>query len=99
MQEGAPEMKAKEIRSMTESEIKSKLEDSQDKLFKQKMQKSMGQAETPHKIRQTKKDIARFITILAEKKRSNHGKGKSEPESISTKPAASTPTTRKKKKG
>jgi large subunit ribosomal protein L29 len=90
-------MKAKEIRSMTESEMKSKLEEFQDKLFKQKMQKSLGQAENPHKIGQTKKDIARLITILAEKKRSNNGKGKSEPESKS--PAESTPATKRKKKG
>ncbi|MGD2087020.1 MAG: 50S ribosomal protein L29 [Candidatus Aminicenantes bacterium] len=92
-------MKGKEIRSMTESEINSKLEEFQDKLFKQKMQKSLGQAENPHKIRQTKKDIARLITILAEKKRSNYGKGKSEPESKSSAPAASTQAARRKKKG
>jgi large subunit ribosomal protein L29 len=92
-------MKAKEIRSMTESEIKSKMEEFQDKLFKQKIQKSLGQTENPHKIRQTKKDIARLITILAEKKRSNNGEGKSEPESKSTSPAASTQTTKRKKKG
>jgi large subunit ribosomal protein L29 len=67
-------MKAEEIRSMTENEIEDKIAEFQDKLFKQRMQKSMGQAENPHKIRQTRKDIARFITILAEK-RSNNGKG------------------------
>jgi large subunit ribosomal protein L29 len=92
-------MKAKEIRSMTESEITSKLDESQDKLFKQKIQKSLGQTENPHKIRQTKKDIARLITILAEKKRSNNGEGKSEPESKSTSSGTSTKTTRRKKKG
>jgi large subunit ribosomal protein L29 len=67
-------MKAEEIRSMTENEIEDKIAEFQDKLFKQRMQKSMGQAENPHKIRSTRKDIARFITILAEK-RSNYGKG------------------------
>jgi large subunit ribosomal protein L29 len=92
-------MKAKEVRSMTESEIKSKLDEFQDKLFKQKIQKSLGQTENPHKIRQTKKDIARLITILAEKKRSNHGKGKSEPESKSKSPETNTQTTKRKKKG
>lgn len=66
-------MKAKEIRSMTESEIESKLAESQDKLFKQRIQKSLGQAEDPSKMKQTKKDIARLLTILAEK-RSDNGK-------------------------
>lgn len=66
-------MKAKEIRSMTESEIESKLAESQDKLFKQRIQKSLGQAEDPSKMKETKKDIARLLTILAEK-RSDNGK-------------------------
>ncbi len=61
-------MKAKEIRSMTIEEIESKLTESQDKLFKQKIQKSLGQAENPYKIRDTRRDIARLKTILAEKR-------------------------------
>ncbi len=66
-------MKAKEIRSMTIEEMESKLLESQDKIFKQKIQKSLGQSENPYKIRDTRRDIARFKTILAEK-RSEHGK-------------------------
>jgi large subunit ribosomal protein L29 len=61
-------MKAKEIRSMAIEEIESKLTESQDKLFKQKIQKSLGQAENPYKIRDTRRDIARLKTILAEKR-------------------------------
>jgi len=67
-------MKAKEIRSLTVSEMENKLAELQDKLFKQRIQKSLGQAENPHKIKDTRKDIARLLTILAEK-RSNNGKG------------------------
>ena len=66
-------MKAKEIRSMTVDEIESKITEFQDKLFKQKIQKSLGQAENPYKIRDTRRDIAKLLTILAEK-RSNDGK-------------------------
>ena len=61
-------MKAKEIRSMTVSEIENKLSETQDKLFKQKVQKSLGQAENPHRIKHTRRDIARLHTILAEKR-------------------------------
>jgi large subunit ribosomal protein L29 len=68
-------MKAKEIRSMTVNEIQDKLTESQDKLFKQRIQKALGQAENPHKMKHTRKDIARLLTILAEK-RSNNGKSK-----------------------
>lgn len=67
-------MKAKEIRPMTIDEIDGKVTDLEDKIFKQKMQKTLGQAENPRKVKETRKDIARLKTILAEKKRSNDGK-------------------------
>lgn len=66
-------MKAKDIRSMTTDEIESKIAECRDKLFKQKVQKSLGQAENPHKIKQSRRDVARLTTILVEK-RSQHGK-------------------------
>jgi large subunit ribosomal protein L29 len=62
-------MKPKEIRAMTVDEIESKITESQDKLFKQKVQKALGQSENPYKIRETRKDIAKLKTILAEKKK------------------------------
>ena len=64
-------MKAKDIRSMTTDEIESKLAESRDKIFKQRMQKSMGQSENPYKIRSTRRDIAKLITILHEKRSDN----------------------------
>jgi large subunit ribosomal protein L29 len=59
-------MKVKEIRTMAVNEIASKLSELKDKLFKQKFQKTLGQAESPYKIRQTKRDIAKLMTILTE---------------------------------
>ncbi|MCP5050138.1 MAG: 50S ribosomal protein L29 [bacterium] len=61
-------MKAKEIRSMTEDEIENKISEFEDKLFKQKVQKALGQADNPHKLKETRRDIARLTTILAEKR-------------------------------
>lgn len=66
-------MKTKDIRAMAATEIESKLVELKDKLFKQKFQKSLGQAENPYKIRQTKRDIAKYMTILKEM-RSHNGK-------------------------
>jgi large subunit ribosomal protein L29 len=66
-------MKVKEIRTMALTEIESKLGELKDKLFKQKFQKTLGQAESPYKIRQTKRDIAKLMTILREM-RSKDGK-------------------------
>jgi large subunit ribosomal protein L29 len=66
-------MKVKDIRTMAHNEIESKLSELKDKLFKQKFQKTLGQAESPYKIRQTKRDIAKLMTILTEM-RSKDGK-------------------------
>jgi large subunit ribosomal protein L29 len=66
-------MKVKEIRTMSANEMESKLTELKDKLFKQKFQKTLGQAESPYKIRQTKRDIAKLMTILTEM-RSKDGK-------------------------
>jgi large subunit ribosomal protein L29 len=64
-------MKAKEVRALTVDEMEGKLTELRDKLFKQKIQKSLGQADNPFKIKTTKKDIARIITILNEKRSEN----------------------------
>ena len=66
-------MKVKEIRTMPVNEIQSKLSELKDKLFKQKFQKTLGQTESLYKIRQTKRDIAKLMTILTEM-RSKDGK-------------------------
>lgn len=66
-------MKIKEIRTMAVNEMEIKLTELKDKLFKQKFQKTLGQAESPYKIRQTKRDIAKLMTILHEM-RSKDGK-------------------------
>jgi large subunit ribosomal protein L29 len=66
-------MKTKDIRALAANEIESKLAEMKDKLFKQKFQKTLGQSENPYKIRQTKRDIAKFMTILKEM-RSQNGK-------------------------
>lgn len=65
-------MKPKEIRAMTIDEIEVKIAELKDKLFKQKIQKSLGQSDNPYKLRSTRRDIARLMTILKEK-RSNNG--------------------------
>lgn len=61
-------MKIKDIRSMTREELEQKLSESKDKLFKQKLQKSLGQADNPYKMKETRREIARIITILSEKR-------------------------------
>jgi large subunit ribosomal protein L29 len=60
-------MKARELRDLTEEELKSKEEETKDQLFKLKFQHALGQLENAMKLQNLKKDIARIKTILREK--------------------------------
>ena len=59
-------MKANEIRSMSVEELQSKLVDLKKDLFMLRMQHATNQLDNPVKIRETKHDIARVKTVLAE---------------------------------
>lgn len=61
-------MKVAEIRNMTEADLETKLKDLKVELFNLRFQHSINQLENPHKIGDTKKDIARVMTVLHEKK-------------------------------
>jgi len=61
-------MNAKEIRDRTDDELRKSLEDLEDQLFKLRFQKSTGQIENPTKIRQVRKDIARVLTVMSERR-------------------------------
>jgi large subunit ribosomal protein L29 len=67
-------MKTKDIRIMNVNELEIKLTELKDKMFKQKIQKSLGQSETSNVVGKTRKDISKILTILTEKKRSEDGK-------------------------
>lgn len=61
-------MKAKEIREMTPEELDKKLKELKGELFNLRFQHAINQLDNPHKIEAVKKDIARVMTILCEKK-------------------------------
>ena len=60
-------MKAKELREMSEVELNKKLADLKQELFNLRFQHAINQLDTPVRIDTVKKDIARVMTILAEK--------------------------------
>jgi len=62
-------MKPHEIREMTIEEIEKYLRELKDKYFDLRIQKVMGSLTNPMEIRKTKREIARVLTILNEKKR------------------------------
>jgi len=57
-------MKIKELKEMTADELKHREAELADQLFKLRFQKSLGQLESPMKIKNIKKDIARIKTLL-----------------------------------
>ncbi|MDD5622803.1 MAG: 50S ribosomal protein L29 [Actinomycetota bacterium] len=60
-------MKISEIKEMTKEELETKLEDIKKGLFNLKFQKATGQLNSPVKIRNLRKDIARIKTLIKEK--------------------------------
>ena len=60
-------MKAKELREMTDVELNKQLKDLKAELFNLRFQHAINQLDNPVRIHAVKKDIARVMTIMAEK--------------------------------
>ncbi|MFH0771248.1 MAG: 50S ribosomal protein L29 [Candidatus Omnitrophota bacterium] len=60
-------LKLNEIRSLTKDELEAKYQALVKDLFTLNQEAKMGKLEKPDKIRQTRKNIARILTILREK--------------------------------
>jgi large subunit ribosomal protein L29 len=61
-------MKAQELRDQSEDELRDKERDLAEQLFALRLQKVTGQLEKPSRVRQVRKDLARVLTILREKR-------------------------------
>jgi len=57
-------MKIKELKEMSVDELKHKEEELVDQLFKLRFQKSLGQLDSPMKVKNVRRDIARIKTLL-----------------------------------
>jgi len=57
-------MKMNELREMSADELAAKDVELRDQLFKLRFQKSLGQLDSPMKIKVVKRDIARIQTLL-----------------------------------
>jgi len=60
-------MKANEIRKLTTEEINKKIADSKEELLKLRFKQARGSLENPARIKELRKDVARFKTILKER--------------------------------
>ena len=61
-------MKATALRERSSEELTKSLSDLEEQLFKLRFQKSTGQIENPVKIREVRKDIARVLTVINERR-------------------------------
>ena len=61
-------MKPTELRELSDEELAQKDEDLKDQLFKLKFQHALGQLEDAMKLKNIKRDRARILTILKERK-------------------------------
>ncbi|MBO7162261.1 MAG: 50S ribosomal protein L29 [Clostridia bacterium] len=60
-------MELKEIRGKSPAELNKLLEEQKEELFKLRFQHSIHQLDNPMKLVETKKTIARVLTVLREK--------------------------------
>jgi len=60
-------VKATELKIMNSAELDAKLKELKAELFNLRFQHAINQLDNPHKITETKRDIARVMTILREK--------------------------------
>ena len=60
-------MRLSEIKQLTTEELKTRVTDSRDSLFRLRFQLNSGQLTDYMKIRQSKREIAQFMTIIRER--------------------------------
>ncbi len=60
-------MKVSEFRDLHVDELRERVKEMDDQLFRLRIQKSMGQLEAAHKLKGLRRDLARVKTVLREK--------------------------------
>jgi len=61
-------MKASELRELTSEELADKERDLAQQLFTLRLQMVTGQLESPAKVKQARRDLARVLTVLNERR-------------------------------
>jgi large subunit ribosomal protein L29 len=62
-------MKVQEVREMSVDDLRLQEKDLRDQIFRMRIQKAMGQADRPTKIRTLRRDLAKVLTVLQEKRK------------------------------
>lgn len=69
-------MKAEALRELTDEELREKERELRRKLFNLRFQVAMNRQENTAALTETKRDIARILTILRERELQRQGKGR-----------------------
>jgi large subunit ribosomal protein L29 len=68
-------LKAEQLRELSDEELTLRLRDSRKELFNLRFQHATGQLDDPHKLNLTRREIARLLTVQAERARAAAGEG------------------------
>jgi large subunit ribosomal protein L29 len=61
-------MKASQFRDLTVEELQERERELSEQLFALRLQKVTGQLEKPHRVPEVRRDLARVLTVLREKR-------------------------------
>ena len=64
-------VKATAVREMTPDEIRARVAELREELFNLRFRNTMKQLDNPLKIRQSRREMARLLTVLKEKERAS----------------------------
>jgi large subunit ribosomal protein L29 len=87
-------MKANKIRNMDFADVEREAQESQEQLFRLRFQMGMGQTEGLKKYRGLRKDRARLLTVLQERR----AQGETMPQAAPAKKSKAAPAAKKKSK-
>ena len=73
--------KARDLRELSADDLRRKVTDLTDQIFRLRIQKAMGHLDVPLKVRTTRRELARVKTVLAEKTRQQGAAGAPPPSS------------------
>jgi large subunit ribosomal protein L29 len=68
-------MKTSEIRDLTTDVIQKRLNDAREELMKMRFQQSTGELTDHTRLRHTRRNIARYLTVLKERQRAEQTEG------------------------
>ena len=60
-------MKARQVRDMSDEELARESRELRRALFNLRLQQAIGQLEKPHKLRETRRDLARVLTVTRQR--------------------------------